>query len=150
MCRLLGQLSQLSWKKAVPVVKKSCDSYHEKAVTAIMKKLSRCQEKLFALGSGCFQAVGKVFSTFTLWILTENGKISLKGISLFLVWQLVDGISTLNGWWYHSQPGVKCWIHYWGSAGNVSFSGVCVFGPRFHYNTFLVSNRRIGWRLKKL
>ena len=24
------------------------------------------------------------------------------------------------------------------------FSGVCVFGPRFHYNTFLVSNRRIS------
>ena len=24
------------------------------------------------------------------------------------------------------------------------FLGVCVFGPRFHYNTFLVSNRRIG------
>ena len=24
------------------------------------------------------------------------------------------------------------------------FSGVCVFGARFHYNTFLVSNRMIG------
>ena len=24
------------------------------------------------------------------------------------------------------------------------FLGVCVFGPRFNYNTFLVSNRRIG------
>ena len=24
------------------------------------------------------------------------------------------------------------------------FSGVCVFGARFHYNTFLASNRRIG------
>ena len=24
------------------------------------------------------------------------------------------------------------------------FSGVCVFGPKFHYNTFLASNRRIG------
>ena len=24
------------------------------------------------------------------------------------------------------------------------FSGVCVFGPRFYYNTFLVGNRRIG------
>ena len=22
--------------------------------------------------------------------------------------------------------------------------GVCVFGPRFNYNTFLASNRRIG------
>ena len=30
------------------------------------------------------------------------------------------------------------------SVRNVSFSGVCVFGPRFHYNTFLASNRRIG------
>ena len=28
--------------------------------------------------------------------LAENGKISLKGILLFLVWQLVAGISTLN------------------------------------------------------
>ena len=25
-----------------------------------------------------------------------------------------------------------------------AFSGVCVFGARFHYNTFLVSNRMIG------
>jgi len=25
-----------------------------------------------------------------------------------------------------------------------SFSSVCVFGPKFHYNTFLASNRRIG------
>ena len=24
------------------------------------------------------------------------------------------------------------------------FLGVCVFGPRFYYNSFLVSNRRIG------
>ena len=24
------------------------------------------------------------------------------------------------------------------------FLDVCVFGPRFHYNTFLVSNRRVG------
>ena len=24
------------------------------------------------------------------------------------------------------------------------FLGVCVFGPRFHYNTFSASNRRIG------
>ena len=24
------------------------------------------------------------------------------------------------------------------------FSSVCVFGARVHYNTFLVSNRRIG------
>ena len=24
------------------------------------------------------------------------------------------------------------------------FSGVCVFGPRFHYNTFLVSNIMVG------
>ena len=24
------------------------------------------------------------------------------------------------------------------------FSGVCVFGARFHYNTFLVSNRMVG------
>ena len=25
-----------------------------------------------------------------------------------------------------------------------SFLGVCIFGPRFYYNTFLVSNRMIG------
>ena len=24
------------------------------------------------------------------------------------------------------------------------FLGVCVFGARFHYNTFLASNRRVG------
>ena len=24
------------------------------------------------------------------------------------------------------------------------FLGVCVFGARFHYNTFLVNNRKIG------
>jgi len=24
------------------------------------------------------------------------------------------------------------------------FLGVCIFGPRFYYNTFLVSNRTIG------
>ena len=24
------------------------------------------------------------------------------------------------------------------------FSGVCVFGARFHYNTFLISNRMVG------
>ena len=30
------------------------------------------------------------------------------------------------------------------SVRNVSFSSVYVFGPKFHYNTFLVSNRRIG------
>ena len=56
-----------------------------KAVIAIMKKLSQLSGKLFALGSECFQATGKVISTFTLWILAENGKISLKGILLFLV-----------------------------------------------------------------
>ena len=26
----------------------------------------------------------------------------------------------------------------------IPFSGVCVFDARFHYNTFLVSNRVIG------
>ena len=30
------------------------------------------------------------------------------------------------------------------------FLSVCVFGPRFYYNTFLVSNRMIGWKLMKL
>ena len=25
------------------------------------------------------------------------------------------------------------------------FLGVCVFGPRFYYNKFLVNNRTIGW-----
>ena len=25
-----------------------------------------------------------------------------------------------------------------------SFLGVCIFGPRFYYNTFLVSNRMVG------
>ena len=30
------------------------------------------------------------------------------------------------------------------------FLGVCIFGPRFYYNTFLVSNRMIGWKLMKL
>ena len=25
-----------------------------------------------------------------------------------------------------------------------SFLSVCIFGPRFHYNTFLASNRMIG------
>ena len=24
------------------------------------------------------------------------------------------------------------------------FLGVCIFGPRFYYNTFLVSNRMVG------
>ena len=30
------------------------------------------------------------------------------------------------------------------------FLGVCIFGLRFYYNTFLVSNRMIGRKLMKL
>ena len=68
-------------KKAVPAVRKSCDSYHEKGVPTVRKscdsyheKLSRLSRKVVFFGQKpmrldeYFQTVGKVISTFTLWI----------------------------------------------------------------------------------
>ena len=37
-------------KKAILVVRKSCDNYHEKAVIAIMKKLSQLSGKAVCFG----------------------------------------------------------------------------------------------------
>ena len=37
-------------EKVVPAIRKSCDSYHEKAVPAVKKSYPNCQVKLFALG----------------------------------------------------------------------------------------------------
>ena len=85
-------------KKHVPTVRKSYDSYHEKlsqlsgkAVTAIMKKLSQLSGKSCLLWaevnevrwvlSDCWEGHFNIY----FMDVAENGKISLKGILLFLV-----------------------------------------------------------------
>ena len=72
-------------KKAILVVRKSCDNYHEKAVIAIMKKLSQLSGKAVCFGqwvlSGCWEGYFNIYFID----LAKNGKISLKGILLFLV-----------------------------------------------------------------
>ena len=70
-------------EKAIPVVRKSCDSYHEKAVPAVRKNCllwAEDNEVRWVL-SNCWE------SHFNIYFmdLAENGKISLKGILLFLV-----------------------------------------------------------------
>ena len=65
------------YEKAVPAVRKSCDSYHEKAVPADKKSYL-----LWAVGA--FRLLGRSFQHLR-YGFAENGKISLKGILLFLV-----------------------------------------------------------------
>ena len=85
-------------KKAVPAVRKNCDSYHEKAVPAIGKSCDSYHEKAVpAVRKICLlwaeaNEVRWVLSNcweghFNIYFmdLAENGKISLKGILLFLV-----------------------------------------------------------------
>ena len=78
-------------KKAIPVVRKSCDSYHEKSCDSYHEKsCPSCQESCLLQAeandvrwviSDCWRG----HSAFTLWIWLKNGKISLKGIMLFWV-----------------------------------------------------------------
>ena len=70
-------------EKVVPAVRKSCDSYHEKAVSAIKKSCllwAKANDVRWVI-LDCWRG----HSAFTLWIWLKNGKISLKGILLFLV-----------------------------------------------------------------
>ena len=70
-------------KKAVPTVRKSCDSYHEKAVPAVRKSCllwAEANEVKWVL-SDCWEGHFNIY----FMDLAENGKISLKGILLFLV-----------------------------------------------------------------
>ena len=85
-------------KKHVPAVRKSCDNYHEKVVPAIRKSCDSYHEKVIpTVRKSCllWAEVNEV-----IWVLSdcweghfniyfmdvaENGKISLKGILLFLV-----------------------------------------------------------------
>ena len=85
-------------KKAIPAVRKSCDSYHEKTVPVVRKSYDSYHEK----------AVSAIRKSYLFWVeanevrwvlldyweghfniyfmdLAENGKISLKGIFLFWV-----------------------------------------------------------------
>ena len=70
-------------EKVVPVVRKSCDSYHEKAVPAVRKNFllwAEDNEVRWVL-SDCWEGHFNIY----FMDLAENGKISLKGILLFLV-----------------------------------------------------------------
>ena len=85
-------------KKAIPAVRKSCDSYHEKAVPVVKKSYDSYHEKVVpAIRKSCLLWVE---ANEVRWVLSdyweghfniyfmdfaENGKISLKGILLFLV-----------------------------------------------------------------
>ena len=82
-------------KNAVLAVRKSCDSYHEKAVLTVRKSCllwAETNEVRWVL-SDCWEGHFNIY----FMDLAENCKISLKGILLFLVKQLVAGISVLNG-----------------------------------------------------
>ena len=78
-------------KKAIPTIRKSCDSYHEKSCDGYHEKsCPSCQESCLLQAeandvrwviSDCWRG----HSAFTLWIWLKNGKISLKGILLFWV-----------------------------------------------------------------
>ena len=70
-------------KKTVLVVRKSCDSYHEKAVPAVRKSclfLAEANDVRWVI-LDCWSG----HLAFTLWIWLKNGKISLKDIVLFWV-----------------------------------------------------------------
>ena len=98
MFKLLGQLSQLFWKKLSQLSKKSCDNYHEKAVPVVRKSYDSYHEKaVSAIRKSCLFWVE---ANEVRWVLldyweghfniyfmdlAENGKISLKGIFLFWV-----------------------------------------------------------------
>ena len=78
-------------KKAIPVVRKSCDSYHEKSCDSYHEKsCPSCQESclLQAEANDVRWVILDCWSghlAFTLWIWLKNGKISLKDIVLFWV-----------------------------------------------------------------
>ena len=70
-------------KKAVLAIRKSCDSYHEKAVPAVTKSCllwTEANEVRWVL-SNCWKGDFDIY----FMDLAENDKISLKGILLFLV-----------------------------------------------------------------
>ena len=70
-------------EKAVPAVRKSCDSYHEKAVSAVRKSCLLWAEvnEVKCVLSDCWEGHFNIY----FMDVAENGKISLKGILLFLV-----------------------------------------------------------------
>ena len=85
-------------KRVVPAVRKSCESYHEKVVAAVRESCESYNEKAVpAIRKSCLLWVE---ANEVRWVLldyweghfniyfmdlAENGKISLKGILLFLV-----------------------------------------------------------------
>ena len=86
MTAIMRKLSQLLGKAvAVTGIMKKLSQLLRKAVTAIMKKLSQLLRKAICFGqwvlSGCWEG------HFNIYVMdfAENGKISLKGILLFLV-----------------------------------------------------------------
>ena len=105
MLRLLGKLLHLFWKNCSNCQEKlwqlswdSCHSCHKTAVALVRSRWGQL---------GDFRLLERTFGIYFM-DLAKNGKISFKGILLFLVQQLIVRISTLNGWWYHFQPSVKC------------------------------------------
>ena len=85
-------------EKVVLAVRKSCDSYHEKAVLAVKKSCGSYHEKavsvvrknylLWAEANDVRWVISDCWRghlVFTLCIWLKNGKISLKGIMLFWV-----------------------------------------------------------------
>ena len=76
--------------------------------------------------------------------LAKNGKISFKGILLFWVQQLAAGILALNGYDINFSQVLSVEYIVGVLLEMLPSLGVCVFGARFHYNTFLVSNRMVG------
>ena len=70
-------------KKHVPTVRKSYDSYHEKAIPTVRKSCllwAEVNEVRWVL-SDCWEGHFNIY----FMDVAENGKISLKGILLFLV-----------------------------------------------------------------
>ena len=93
-----GSTVTTALKKVVPVVRKSYDNYHEKVVPTVRKSCDDYHEKaVLAVRKSCLLWVE---ANEVRWVLSdyweghfniyfmdfaENGKISLKGILLFLV-----------------------------------------------------------------
>ena len=70
-------------EKVIPAVKKSSDSYHEKAIPTVRKSCLLWVEvyEVRCVLSDCWEGHFNIY----FMNLAENGKISLKGILLFLV-----------------------------------------------------------------
>ena len=86
----------------------------------------RLQERTFNISFMDLAKNGKIYLAI-LGITTGCWDFSIKWLMISFLARC-QVLNTLLGF---------SWKHF-------LFLGVCVFGPRFYYNTFLASNRRIG------